>query len=545
MNKQILFNQEAKEKLKSGINKLADAVICTLGPSGRCVSIEKEYGDIQVTKDGVTVAKSISLSDPVENMGAQMVKKAAIKTLEKCGDGTTTSTLLASKLVTNGLNSIKNGTNATDLKRGMDKASKLVIEQLKKLSKDINDEKQIKQVAVISSNNDDEIGNLVATAIQKVGRDGVVTVEESKIGETSLEIVEGIQFSRGYKSPHFVTNQNNMSAVLNEVYILLYDRKINTAKEILPILERISQENKQLLIIAEDIDGEALAMLVLNKVRGALKVCAVKAPDFGERRKEILEDIAILTGGQVISEDKGMQLVDVDIQHLGYARLATVTKDETTIVDGKGDEEKIKNRLLSIKYQIDNSQSDFEIEKLQERLAKLIGGVAIINVGGANDLEIKEKKDRVDDALQATKASLEQGVLPGGGIALIHASKILLDKNMQKNMNADELLGLNIVYQVMFDPFIQILQNAGYSYEKIYGLSYTISKNKNIWKGFNPKSNKMTNMFDEGILDPTKVTITALENAVSIAGTILITEAVIVNEKDSKDQNNSEMNFEM
>jgi len=546
MNKQIIFNQEAKDKLLIGIEKLSKAVCCTLGPSGRNVIIEKEHGQISSTKDGVTVAKSIFLSDVIENMGAQMVKQAAIKTGEIAGDGTTTATLLAYELIINGVKSIKAGSNAVEVRKGMDKACKLVIEELKKISKPINDEKQIKQVATISANNDEEIGNLVATAMEKVGRDGIVSVEESRTGETYLESVEGMQFTRGYKSPHFVTNQNNMQTVLTDVSVLIYDKKITQAKDLLAILNHISSNSKSLLIIAEDIEGEALATLIVNKIRGTIKVVAVKAPDFGDRRNQILEDIAILTGAQVVSSEKGMKLETPSTDWLGQARVVTVTKDDTTIVDGKGNEEKLKERVLALKEQIDASDSDFEIERLQDRLAKLIGGVAIINVGGANEIDIKEKKDRVDDALQSTKASLEQGILPGGGIALLRASAVLGNKKFLNSLNEDENLGVDLVYESLNKPFYQILKNAGYSEDNIYNLYYKILSKKDVWVGFNPKIGKIVNMFDDGILDPTKVTRTALENAVSVAGTMLITEAVIGKEKeDKKDEEPDYSNFGM
>lgn len=531
MSKQIIFDTEAKEKLKKGIDTLADAVTSTLGPSGRNVIYKDEYGVVKSTKDGVSVAKMIkNLENPIEDLGADIIRQAALKTLNVAGDGTTTSTLLAQILIANGLSSIKNGNNAVDVKRGMDKALKLVITELKKLSKPITDDKQIKQVATISANNDEEVGNLVAEALKKVGRDGLVTVEEGNSYETVLDVVEGIQFNRGFKSPHFVTNTNNMTAVLNEAYILICDKKLQTSKELLPILDKVSQESKSLLLIAEDIDGEALALMIVNKIRGNLKVVAVKAPDFGERRAQVLEDIAILTGGQVVSSEKGMKLDKFDLNWLGYARVVTVNKDDTTIIDGKGDATKIKERILSLKAQLDKSNSDFEIEKLQERLAKLLGGVAVISVGGSNEMEIREKKDRIDDSLQATKAAIEEGILPGGGVALIHASKVL----NTKKLNKDEALGFAIVEDALSSPFFKILENAGYPIKEITSIYSKIYSKKDIWKGFNPRVNKMVDMFDDGILDPTKVIRASIENAVGVAGMLLITEAVIVEEKSEK-----------
>lgn len=534
---QIVFSQEAKEKLKLGINKLADAVVCTLGPAGRNVLIEKDYNQVVSTKDGVSVAKSINLPDPLENVGVSLIKQAAIKTLENSGDGTTTSTLLAREIINEGLIAIKAGSNAVEVKRGIEKATDLIIKELERISIDIKDENQLKQVASISANNDEEIGNLVATAIDRVGKEGIVTVEESKSGETSLEVVEGIQFDRGYKSHHFVTNQNNMSAVLNDVFILIYDRKINQVKDLLPLLENLSNQNKSLLIIAEDIDGEALAVLIVNKIRGIIKVAAIKAPDYGERRTQVLEDIAILTGGQVISKEKGMLLEHLQspegMSWLGEARTVTVTKDTTTIVDGKGDENEINTRLLSLQEQINSAQSPFEVEKIQERLARVAGGVALINVGGVNDIDIKEKKDRVEDALNATKAAIEQGILPGGGIALLQARKVLIKEG---NWSVDQGLGLKLVFDAACKPFIQILLNCGYSLNESHSLMYELSCKKNIWQGFDAKLRKKVNMLDAGIVDPTKVTKNALKNAVSIASTVLITECVIHNEKEKQTQ---------
>lgn len=534
MSKKVIFNTEAKEKLQKGIDTLANAVVSTLGPSGRNVIYKDEYGTVKSTKDGVSVAKMVkNLEDPIEDLGADIIRQTALKTLSIAGDGTTTSTLLAQVLIANGLSSIKNGNNAVDVKRGMDKALKLVVGELKKLSKQITDDKQIKQVATVSANNDEEVGNLVSEALKKVGRDGLVTVEEGNSYETVLDVVEGIQFNRGFKSPHFVTDTNNMTAVLNDAFILICDKKLQTSKELLPILEYIATQSKSLLIIAEDIDGEALALMIVNKIRGNLKVVAVKAPDFGERRAQVLEDIAILTGGQVISSEKGMKLDKFDKNWLGQSRVVTVNKDDTTIIDGKGEAAKIKERILSLKEQLDKSNSDFEIEKLQERLAKLLGGVAVINVGGSNEMEIKEKKDRIDDSLQATKAAIEEGILPGGGVALIHASKVL---GNTKKLNKDEVLGFMIVEDALSSPFFKILENAGYTSKDISSIYGKIYSKKDIWKGFNPRVDKMVDMFDDGILDPTKVIRASIENAIGVAGMLLITEAVIIEEKEKKEQ---------
>jgi chaperonin GroEL len=430
MSKIISFDREAKEKLQVGIDKVYKAVATTMGPYGRNVLIEKEHGQVATTKDGVTVAKTISLEDPIENMAATVIKQAASKTVDAAGDGTTTSTVLAHAIASGALSATSYpSTNATQVKRGIEAAIKAVVNELKEQSVDITDEKQIKQIATLSANGDEEIGNLVTTALDKVGRDGVVTVEESRTGETSLEVVEGLQFERGYKSPYFVTDNNTMQAVLNDTLVLLVNSRITAVKELLPLLESVSQQNKSLLIVAEEIDGEALATLIVNKMRGILKVAAVKAPDFGDRRLHILEDIATLTGGQVVSSDKGMRLDKFNTDWFGSARVVTVGKETTTIVDGKGDADLIESRILELKQQIDNSKSPYEIEKLQERLAKMVGGVAIINVGGGTEIEMKEKKDRLDDALQATKAALEEGILPGAGVALLNARNSITNRD--------------------------------------------------------------------------------------------------------------------
>ena len=527
MNKEIIFSKEARNKLADGVDKLANAVTATLGPSGRNVILEQEMGNPISTKDGVTVAKSIELKDKVENLGAQIVKQASIKTGEQAGDGTTTSTLLAQSILDEGINSLDAGSNAVDIKRGIDKAVKEVVEFLQKdYSKEITDEEQLKQVATISANNDTEVGELISTAMDKVGRDGVVTIEESKTGETYLETVEGMQFDRGYKSPYFVTDNTTMTAVLRDPLILITDKRLTQVKELLPILEGASQQSKSLLVIAEDIDGEALSTLVVNKMRGILNVVAVKAPEFGERRKAVLEDIAIMTGGQVVSTEKGMRLDKFDATWLGKANKVTVGKDTTTLIDAKGTEEKISARIEEIKHQIDDTVSPYEKETLQDRLAKFIGGVAIVHVGGHTEVEMKEKKDRVDDALHATKAALEEGILPGGGIALLNAAT-MLQTRLDSIDSTDERKGYQIVLNSCVAPFKKILQNAGFTAESINSIDKELRNSKDNWIGYNPRENKKVNMFSAGIIDPTKVARLALENAASVAGTMLITEAVV------------------
>ena len=527
MNKEIIFSKEARNKLADGVDKLANAVTATLGPSGRNVILEQEMGNPISTKDGVTVAKSIELKDKVENLGAQIVKQASIKTGEQAGDGTTTSTLLAQSILDEGINSLDAGSNAVDIKRGIDKAVKEVVEFLQKdYSKEITDEEQLKQVATISANNDTEVGELISTAMDKVGRDGVVTIEESKTGETYLETVEGMQFDRGYKSPYFVTDNTTMTAVLRDPLILITDKRLTQVKELLPILEGASQQSKSLLVIAEDIDGEALSTLVVNKMRGILNVVAVKAPEFGERRKAVLEDIAIMTGGQVVSTEKGMRLDKFDATWLGKANKVTVGKDTTTLIDAKGTEEKISARIEEIKHQIDDTVSPYEKETLQDRLAKFIGGVAIVHVGGHTEVEMKEKKDRVDDALHATKAALEEGILPGGGIALLNAAT-MLEAKLKSIESKDEYKGYQIVLNACEAPFRKILLNAGFTSDKLGEIDTELQNSKDKWLGFNPRTDKTVNMFEAGIIDPTKVTRLALENAASVAGTMLITEAVV------------------
>ena len=533
MNKKIEFGSEARKKLVTGINKVADAVTSTLGPNGRNV-IYTEYGEVRSTKDGVSVAKQISnLEDPIENLGVEMIKQASIKTANNAGDGTTTSTLLAQKMINEGLSYLDKGANAVEIKRGIDAVVKEVVTCLRReIAQDITSENQLEQIATISANNDPEVGKLIATAIEKVGREGVVHIEESKTGETYLETVEGMQFDRGYKSHYFVTNNNDMSCTLEEPFILIADRKFTQVKDLLPILEGVSGTGKSLLIIAEDIDGETLSTLIVNKMRGTIKVAAVKAPDFGDRRKLLLEDMAIMTGGQVFSSEKGMKLDKFSWDWFGKARLVTITKDQTTIVDGKGEQEKIDARIEELQAQIDKSITPFEKEKLQERLAKFVGGVAIIHVGGNSELEMKETKDRVDDALHATKAAIEEGIVPGGGAALLYARESITKTRTE--LDSDVYIGKNIVYKACASPFMKILTNAGYNEGDCYGLINGLGGDDN-WKGYNIKSETYENMKDSGIIDPAKVTRSALENAASIAGTVLLTEAAIIEIKDKND----------
>ena len=536
-----VFGIELKNKLLAGIKKLNQSVSSTLGPGGRTVLIKDRSGEVKVTKDGVTVAKSFhELEDQVEDLGAQLVKQVSIKSANEAGDGTTTSTLLAATMVEEGLKLINQGSNPVEVKKGIDKYVKLVVEELRNISQDVASQDQIRQVATISANNDSEVGELISTAIEKVGREGIVTIEESKTGETSLEVVEGMQFDRGYKSPYFVTNNATMEAVLEDPYILIYDGRITTAAELFNVLNKVNAENKPLLIVAEDVEGEALATLIVNKMRGIVQVAAVKAPDFGERRTLILEDLAILTGGVVIAKDKGhkldkitpIQLTDM----LGKTRTITVSKDTTTIVDGTGTVEAITARAQEIKDQIEKATSFYEKEKLQERLGKLIGGVAIISVGGNSDIEIKEKRDRVEDALFATKAALVEGVVPGGGVALIEALNGL--STTPKEMSADETKGYDIVRKACFAPFKTILQNCGI--EDYYMILHELARMRdgkinpdNVFT-YDAKSGTIVNAMKAGLLDPTKVTRTAIENAASVAGTILTTESVIFEKKDEK-----------
>ncbi len=534
MSKQVTLGGTARENLVKGIDILADAVVSTLGPNGRNVVIANDNGTPQSTKDGVTVAKSISLSNPEQELGVQLVKQAAIKTAEKAGDGTTTSTLLAREMVKAGLNALNNNENAVQIKRDIDTTVKQVVENLRNnISEDISGEEQLEQIATISANNDPETGKLIATAIDKVGMEGVVHIEESRTGETYLETVEGLQFERGYKSPYFVTNNTTMTATLDNPLILIADQKITQVKDLLPVLEAVSNQGKSLLIIAEDIDNEALATLIVNKMRGTMKVCAVKAPDFGDRRKLALEDIAITTGGIVLDKQKGMKLDKFSWEWFGEARTVTVEKEQTTIVDGKGGIKEIETRIEELQQQVGQATTPFETEKLQERLAKFTGGVAIIHVGGNTETEMKEKKDRVDDALHATKAAIEEGIVPGGGTALLYASSGIEVKST----------GASIVVEACAKPFNQILVNAGFDEVKGQILADNlVNYSKNEWDGYNIKTDETVNMKEAGIIDPTKVARTALQNAASVAGTVLLTECTIVNEPS--DDNNQQQQMD-
>mgnify|MGYP003638172458 FL=1 len=529
MKKQLKLGAEAREKLVSGIDTLADAVVSTLGPNGRNFVYEDEFKVIRSTKDGVTVAKEITnVEDPFENLGVNMLKQAAIKTADNAGDGTTTSTLLARELVKNGVQRLNDGANAVEIKRGIDAAVELVLDGLGENAENITSESQLEQIATISANNDPKIGKLISRAIEKVGKEGVVHIEESKTGETYLEVVEGLQFDRGYKSPYFVTNNNTMSTILKDTYVLIADHRFTQVKELLPILEGVSSTNKSLLIIAEDIDGEALATLIVNKMRGTLKVAAVKAPDFGDRRKLILEDIATLTGGQVFDKDKGMKLDKFDWKWFGEAKTATITKESTTIIDGAGTEEAILQRAEDLAAQLESVETPFEMEKLQERLAKFSGGVAVVHVGGSTETEMKETKDRVDDALHATKAALEGGIVPGGGIALLYSRKAL-DEVLASDLSDSTRFGYKLVYEACSKPFYQILSNAGYSEANASMIAMVDLKGgSDFWTGYNLKECSVVNMKDAGIIDPFKVTKQALQNAASIAGTILLTEVISV-----------------
>tara|TARA_R110000824_G_scaffold36287_2_gene112943 strand:+ start:5167 stop:6798 length:1632 start_codon:yes stop_codon:yes gene_type:complete len=531
MSKIIETGPEARKKLTQGINTMADAVVATLGPNGRNVVISKPGEYPHSTKDGVTVARSIQLEDPIEELGVQMVKQAAIKTADNAGDGTTTSTLLARDMVNMGLKKLNDGANAVDIKKGIDVGVKAVVEQLRKNSEEIASQDQLEQIATTSANNDETVGKLISRAMEKVGKDGVIHIEESKNWETYLETVEGMQFDRGFKSPYFVTNNNTMTCTLTDVNVLIADHKFTQVKELLPILNQCSSENKSLLIIAEDIDNEALATLIVNKMRGTLKVCAVKSPEFGDRKKLILEDIATLTGGQVFTKEKGMKLDRFDTNWFGQARVATIGKEKTTIVDGKGDEEAINQRVDELSQQIEKAETPFEIERLQDRLSKFVGGVAIVHVGGNTELEMREKKDRVDDALHATKAALEEGIVSGGGMALLYSKDVL--KGLE-NGNPDYNFGLKIVYQACKKPFEQILTNAGKTETEAQILSHEFEGTSDSWSGYNIKTNEKTNMKKAGIIDPLKVTRHALLNAASVAGTILLTEAVVVDKPGDK-----------
>ncbi len=526
MAKKIQFDIEAREGLKKGVDALANAVKVTLGPKGRNVIIGKSFGGPQVTKDGVTVAKEIELEDALENMGAQMVKEVASKTNDLAGDGTTTATILAQSIVNEGLKNVTAGANPMDLKRGVDKAVSAVVENLNKSAKTVgNSSEKIQQIASISANNDNVIGDLITEAFEKVGKEGVITVEEAKGTDTYVDVVEGMQFDRGYLSPYFVTNSEKMESDLESPYILLYDKKISAMKDLLPVLEPVAQSGKPLLVIAEDVDGEALATLVVNKLRGALKIAAVKAPGFGDRRKAMLEDIAILTGGTVISEERGFNIENTTIDMLGSAERVTIDKDNTTIVNGAGDKRAIEDRVNQIKTQIETTTSDYDKEKLQERLAKLAGGVAVLYVGAASEVEMKEKKDRVDDALHATRAAVEEGIVAGGGVALIRARNVL-DKI--KATNDDELTGIQIISRALEAPVRTIVANAGGEGSVVVA---KIIEGKDGF-GYDAKSEQYVDLFDAGIIDPKKVTRVALENAASVAGMILTTECALVDIKD-------------
>ena len=526
MAKKIQFDIEAREGLKKGVDALANAVKVTLGPKGRNVIVGKSFGGPQVTKDGVTVAKEIELEDALENMGAQMVKEVASKTNDLAGDGTTTATILAQSIVNEGLKNVTAGANPMDLKRGVDKAVSTIVDELNKSAKTVgNSSEKIQQIASISANNDSAIGDLITQAFEKVGKEGVITVEEAKGTDTYVDVVEGMQFDRGYLSPYFVTNSEKMEADLESPYILLYDKKISAMKDLLPVLEPVAQSGKPLLVIAEDVDGEALATLVVNKLRGALKIAAVKAPGFGDRRKAMLEDIAILTGGTVISEERGFNIENTTIDMLGSAERVTIDKDNTTIVNGSGEKKEIEARVGQIKSQIETTTSDYDKEKLQERLAKLAGGVAVWYVGAASEVEMKEKKDRVDDALHATRAAVEEGIVAGGGVALIRARK-QLDKI--KAINDDELTGIQIIFRALEAPLRTIVENAGGEGSVVVA---KILDGKNGF-GYDAKSDKYVDLFESGIIDPKKVTRVALENAASVAGMILTTECALVDIKE-------------
>ena len=531
MAKQIEFNSEARTKLKRGVDTLANAVKSTLGPKGRNVVIGKKFGSPHVTKDGVSVAKEIELSDPIENLGAQMVKEVAAKPADVASDGTTTATVLAQALVTAGLKSVAAGANPIDLKRGIDKAVGCVVAELKTMSQEVgSDNDKIKQIATISANNDETIGALIAEAMKVVGNDGVITVEEAKGTQTEVKTVEGMQFDRGYLSPYFVTNQEKMTAEMDQPCILLVDKKISSMKELLPILEPVVQTGRSLLIIAEDLDGDALATLVVNRIRGALKIAAVKAPGFGEKRKEMLEDLAALTGGTVISEEKGLTLADATLDHLGSAEKVEITKDRTTVINGDGETEDVRERVRQIRIAIENATSDYEKEKLQERLAKLAGGVAVLYIGAPTETEMKEKKDRVDDALAATRAAVEEGVVPGGGVALI---RCLTSLNELKSTNEDENIGIAIVKRAVEEPLRCIVANAGGEGSVV--VHHVATATPDYAYGYNARTNEYGDMIEMGIIDPTKVTRTAIENAASIAAMLLMTECVIVDEPKDDD----------
>ena len=527
MAKIIEYNSDARSSLKSGVDKLANAVKVTLGPKGRNVILEKKFGAPTVTKDGVSVAKEIELDDPVENMGAQMVREVASKTSDIAGDGTTTATVLAQAIYREGLKNVTAGANPMDLKRGIDFAVIKIIDYLKSISRDVEGRNEIAQVGAISANNDKSIGDLIADAMEKVGKDGVITVEESKSAETVLDVVEGMQFDRGYISPYFVTDTESMETILEDPFILIHDKKISAMKDLLPVLEKVAQQGKAMLIIAEDLEGEALATLVVNKIRGTLKVAAVKAPGFGDRRKAMLEDIAVLTNGTVISEEQGYKLENATLEYLGKAKKVVIDKDNTTIVEGAGKADNIKKRINEIKAQIDKSTSDYDKEKLQERLAKLSGGVAVLKIGASTEVEMKEKKARVEDALHATRAAVEEGIVAGGGVALVRASNVL-DKLTGENV--DQTTGVKIVQKALEEPLRQIVDNAGLEGSVIL---QKVKEGKDDF-GFNAASEKYENLIKAGVIDPTKVTRTALENAASVSSLLLTTEAVVYEKKEKE-----------
>jgi chaperonin GroEL len=527
--KLINYDTEARTALKKGVDQLANAVKVTLGPKGRNVVIDKKFGAPTITKDGVTVAKEIELSDPIENMGAQMVREVASKTSDVAGDGTTTATILAQAIVREGLKNVTAGANPMDLKRGIDLAVKKVVEGLKELHKEVgSDKEKIAQVGMISANNDRAIGDLIANAMEKVGKDGVITVEEAKGTETTLEVVEGMQFDRGYLSPYFVTDADRMETVLENPYILIHDKKISAMKDLLPVLEKIAQAGKSMLIISEEVEGEALATLVVNKLRGTLRVCAVKAPGFGDRRKAMLEDIAVLTGGQVISEEKGFKLENATLAYLGTAERVTIDKDNTTIVQGAGKKEEIKKRINEIKQQVEKTTSDYDKEKLQERLAKLAGGVAVVKIGASTEVEMKEKKARVEDALHATRAAVEEGIIPGGGVAFIRCMKKL---DEVKTENLDQKTGVDIIRRALEEPLRQIAANAGHDGAVVVN---EVKNGKDDY-GFNAQTEIYENLVKAGVVDPTKVARIAIENAASVAGLLLTTEATIVEKPEKKE----------
>ena len=530
MAKQLIFNEESRRRLLSGVEQISQAVKVTLGPKGRNVLLDKKFGAPTVTKDGVSVAKEVELADPFENMGAQLLKEVATKTNDVAGDGTTTATVLAYSMVKEGLKSVAAGMTPLELKRGMDKAVQIAVEEIKKNSKKINEKEEISHVASVSANNDTEIGNTIADAMEKVGKDGVITVEESKTMDTTIEFVEGMQFDRGYISAYFVTDRDTMSSVYEDVYILIHDKKISGMKDMLPLLEKVAQSGKPFLIIAEDVDGEALSTLVVNSLRGTLRACAVKAPGFGDRRKAMLEDIAILTGGEVISEELGLKLENTDISQLGKAKTVKIDKDNTTIINGAGKQKEIQDRIAQIKAQIEETTSDYDKEKLHERLAKLAGGVAVINVGAATEVELKEKKHRVEDALSATRAAIDEGIVSGGAIAMIQAS-IALDKADTSALTEDERVGFKIVKRALEEPIRQIAENAGLDGAVVAEKA----KNEKKGIGFDAAKMEWVDMIKAGIIDPAKVTRSALQNAASVASLLLLTECAITDLPEKKE----------